>query len=66
VNNIKYLREIRGFTQHKLAELLGINQSTVAMWETGESMPRAALLPKIAEILNCTIDDLFKEVKEVG
>ena len=66
MNNIKNLREINGLTQHELAVVLGINQSTVAMWETGESMPRAALLPKIAETLGCSIDDLFKSGKEAG
>lgn len=65
MNNIKKLRAAKSLTQNGLAERLKINQSTVAMWETGKSMPNAALLPKIAEILGCTIDELFSDRKEV-
>ena len=58
--NIKELREKANVTQKELASALNIGQSAVAMWETGVSMPRAELLPKIASVLNCTVDDLFK------
>jgi len=36
----------------------------IAKWESGEAMPRADKLPEIAKALDCTIDDLFKEVDE--
>ena len=48
-------------TQKEVADCLGINQATVHLWETGETRPRAALLPKIAKLYNCTIDELLKE-----
>ena len=60
MTNVKKLREKAGITQKKLADLLGVNQSTVAMWETGENVPRTNKLPKIAEILGCSVDDLFQ------
>lgn len=69
MNNIKKLRLDRKITQTDLSKILGIKQSTIAMWETGESMPRASLLPELAKVLGCTIDDLFKKRnsdKEVG
>lgn len=59
MNNIKKMREQAKLTQNEVAISLRIQQSTVAMWETGESMPRAGLLPKLAKVLNCSIDDLF-------
>lgn len=65
MNNIKKMREKNNITQCQLSESLGISQSTIAMWETGETMPRAALLPKIAKILKCSIDDLFKTKEAV-
>lgn len=46
-------------TQAELAKELGIDRSTVAKWETGKANPRVELLPKLAEILNCSIDELF-------
>lgn len=61
MNNIKKLREKAGLKQTDLARMLKIGQSTVAMWETGETMPRTDKLPALAEIFGCTIDELFKE-----
>lgn len=55
------LRKQANLTQCELAEQLGVRQSTIAMWESGDSMPTADKLPRIAKILNCKIDDLFKE-----
>ena len=46
-------------TQYDVAKKIGVDRSTVAKWETGQSFPRAELLPKLASILNCTIDELL-------
>jgi len=64
MNPIKALREKADLTQQRLGELLGVVQSTVAMWETGESMPRADKLPELARILGCTIDELYGQPAE--
>ena len=56
---IKDKREQMNISQQALADALGIDQSTVCLWETGKTMPRAKLLPKIARILNCTVDELL-------
>ena len=48
--SLKTKRESAGFTQKDLATALNIKQSTVSKWETGESLPRAELLPKIAAL----------------
>ena len=65
MNNIKKLRKQSGLTQEELASLLKMDRSTIAMWETGKSMPRAAKLPELARLFSCAIDDLFKLGKEV-
>ncbi len=62
--NIKKAREKAGLTQQDLANELGVGQSTVAMWETQNSLPRTDKLPALAKILGCTIDELLK--KEEG
>ena len=59
MNAIKMLREKSGLTQKQLGQQLGIGQSTVAMWETDLSKPRADKLPELAKILGCTIDELY-------
>lgn len=57
--NIKKAREKAGLTQQDLANELGVGQSTVAMWETQNSLPRTDKLPALAKILGCTIDELL-------
>ena len=58
---IKQKREQAGMTQAELARQLNIDQSTVCLWETRKTMPRAGLLPKLAKIFNCTIDELLSD-----
>lgn len=59
MNKFKSLREAAQFTQIELARKIGVGQSTIAMWETERSFPRAELLPKIASVLGCTVDELL-------
>lgn len=58
--SIKKAREKSGLTQQDLAKALDIDQSAVCRWETGETQPRAKLLPRLAEILGCTVDELLR------
>jgi len=60
MNNIKQLRETRGFTQEKLARELKVTQSAVAKWEVGNVQPRANMLVKLAQLFGCTVDELLK------
>lgn len=52
-------RKKAGLTQKELAEKLGVDQSAVSFWETGKRAPRGAKLLRLADVLNCTIDELF-------
>ncbi len=56
---IKELREKAGLTQTQLADCMGVDQAAVHRWEIGKAMPRAAKLPELAELLHCTIDELY-------
>lgn len=58
---IATIRKAAGVTQKQLADELAVDRSTIAKWEGGASLPRAELLPKIASILGCTIEELLKE-----
>ncbi len=31
------------------------------MWDTGRNNPRADMLPKIAKLYGCTVDELLRE-----
>lgn len=59
MKGLKAMRIRAKLTQSELALKLGVKQTTVAMWETDASYPRAELLPLIARELGCTIDDLY-------
>ena len=56
---LKELRKKLNLYQSDVAEQLGVVQSTVSAWETGRSFPRREYYPKLTEIYNCTINDLF-------
>lgn len=58
---IKKARLQANITQQQLAEAIGVNQSSVALWETGQTLPRADKLIDIAKLLNCTIEELLKK-----
>lgn len=53
------LRKEKGLTQNELAERLFISYQAVSQWENGNTLPDIELLPKIAEIFNKSIDELF-------
>lgn len=50
-----------GLSQRAVAKKLGITDAAVCLWETGRTLPRAALLPKLATLYGCTVDDLLRE-----
>ena len=60
MNGIKKQRLILEMTQEDLAIKMGVTQSAVTKWENGVTLPRAELLPKIAQILNCSVDELLR------
>lgn len=54
-------RKAAGLTQAAVCRHFDISDSAVAQWENGKTQPKAKLLPEIAALYGCTIDDLFKE-----
>ena len=59
VQEIKRLRLSRKITQEEFAEQVGVTWSTVARWETGEVEPDVKYLPKFAEILGVSEEELL-------
>lgn len=58
------MRRRAGYTVAQLAERLSVTRATIYFWEQGRYLPNAGLLPELAEILGCTIDDLFTDPNE--
>ncbi len=59
--NLKRFRQAKQLTQEAAAEALDVSTQSVSRWECDSTLPDATLLPKIACLYGCTIDDLFKE-----
>lgn len=59
-------RKLVGLTQAQLAEALGVERATVTMWEIGSTWPSARVLPKIADLLLCSIDELYYAPEDGG
>lgn len=59
VMKLKEIRLSRNMTQNELAEKLNVERTTVTMWETKKSSPNLQTIKKLAEILNCKIEDLI-------
>jgi len=53
------IRKARGFSQRDLAGELGISQRMVAYYEAQADRPPAHLLPKIADVLRVSADELL-------
>lgn len=58
---IKERRERLGKTMKRLADEVGVTDAAIAQYESGQCMPKADVLPKLAQALHCTIDDLYRE-----
>lgn len=56
---IATLRKRQGMTQEALAGIIGVSPQSVSKWEGNVNMPDISLLPVLADIFRCKIDDLF-------
>lgn len=56
---IKKLRETAGMSQSALAAKIGVDTSSVSLWETGKNYPSYANICNLAQALNCEPGDLF-------
>lgn len=59
--SIKIWRQENNVTQKEFAHRLGVTAQTISKWEREECYPDITMLPSIAEVLNCTVNDFFDE-----
>ena len=57
-NIIKYFRDLKHLSQAKLAEQIGVSQRNVSYYESGDHIPPADVLKKLAIIFGITVDEL--------
>lgn len=58
-------RKTAGYTQETLAQSLGVERSTVARWESGETEPQPWMRPRLARTLKITGDELRSMLDDV-
>lgn len=61
MTGLKRIRQSRGMSMEELGKAVGVSRQVVSAWELGIYWPKASSLPRIAEVLGCTIDELFRE-----
>lgn len=54
-------RELKGLTQNEVAEQLGIGYEAVSRMERGNTLPSVVKLMRLADILECPIEELVSE-----
>jgi transcriptional regulator with XRE-family HTH domain len=58
-SRIAQARKKRGMTQQALADALGVSQQTLAHYEVGRVGVGAPLLPRLAELLDLSFDEML-------
>lgn len=57
---ISALRKEKGMTQKNVADKLGITDKAVSKWERDVAFPDTATIPKLAEILGVSVEELMQ------
>lgn len=57
--NLKFLRTQKGLSQNKLAEIIGVNQTTIARWEDDNRVPTIDNAVDVSNALNIPLPELL-------
>lgn len=60
-DNLKKIRESRGYTQVQLSKIINVSQQTVGSWETNRTSPPPETIKKIADFFKISTDTLLEE-----
>ena len=61
MNRIKDFRNKRNLSQADIAKIMNIKQNTFSQWETGRRKPDVMQAIKLADILETTVESLYKQ-----
>ena len=56
-------RTRKSITQAELAKQLGVTPNCVTQWESGARRPNVVMLKKLAQLLECTADELLEPIE---
>lgn len=60
MNKIKECRKKKNLSQSDVAEIMKIKQNTISQWENGTRIPNIEQGLRLAEILETTVESLYK------
>lgn len=60
MNKIREFRKKKNLSQEQVAKKMGLNQHTISQWETEERIPNIKKALKLAELLETTVESLYK------
>ncbi len=63
---ISIRRKFLRMTQEELAEKIGVSKSAIAKWETERGIPDRDNLGRLAEVMNVSIDDLHRIIRNTA
>lgn len=65
MTNLKRIRKEKGFTQSRLAQQLGVDQTTLSRYESGVldiNKAEALVVYTMAQILECSVADILEGI----
>lgn len=60
INNIRTMREQRGWTQEHLASLVQVSRQTINSLEAGRYKPSIVLALKLAQVFKVPLEEIFQ------
>ena len=63
---IGLLRKEKGLTQEELANHMGVSPQAVSKWENDQTCPDISALPRLAQLLGVTVDELLSGKQELA
>ncbi len=64
MKSLQKTRKRLELTQQEIAKKLFLSQRTISSWEKGTRTPPVEQLPKLAQVLNCSIEELVYAIIE--
>ena len=61
---LRKLRTKRGLSQNQLAGLMFVNNTTISKWENGSRLPDAAMITRLARVLEVDVGTLLSAASE--
>lgn len=59
MTKIETMRRKKGISRQILAERVGVTYEAIGHYENGKREPKASILKRIAEVLECKMEDLI-------